>query len=251
MFSILQDYLKCFQQLFLKEKYRIFIIFMVRFPGQYGTQDHQLWMIYFIIPGLIIINFIIPLLILLLLMINKNRLDKIKIRRHISYLLNEYRIEKFYWEQIKLLKKAIFIFILTNFETEVVLNASLLGLSLLIYQKLATFHQPFINQKLNNLVLQSSQICSISILLALIKQICEQNDYFGSSIMIQFFIIACFIKMCCPFIFDFARNYKKFYKYLFIQINFCIRKYQISFLQFCQKIFWIKKNREIESIIYL
>ncbi|CAD8182801.1 unnamed protein product [Paramecium octaurelia] len=182
----------------------------------YGTQDHQLWMVYFIIPGLIIIGFVIPLLIFLLLAINKNRLEKIKIRRHISYLLNEYRIEKFYWEQIKLFKKAILIFILTNFETEVVLKASLLGLSLLMYQKLATFHQPFINQKFNNLDIQSSQICSISILLALTKYICEQKDNFGPSIMIQFFIIACFIKMCCPFIFDIARNYIKFYKFLIL-----------------------------------
>lgn len=64
----------------------------------YGTQDHYLWMYYFIIPGLFVIGVLIPLMIFILLMINKNRLDKIKLRRHISYLLNEYKMEQFYWE---------------------------------------------------------------------------------------------------------------------------------------------------------
>ncbi|CAD8082824.1 unnamed protein product [Paramecium primaurelia] len=178
----------------------------------YGTQDHYLWMYYFIIPGLIVIGILIPLLIFILLMINQNRLDKIKIRRHISYLLNEYKMEGFYWEQIKLFKKAILIFILTNFETEIVLKASLLGLCLLMYQILAAFNQPFINQKFNNLDLQSSQICSISILLALTKQICEQKNYLGASMLIQIVIIICFIKMCYPFIFDIVRSYIKLYK---------------------------------------
>lgn len=64
----------------------------------YGTQDHYLWMQYFIIPGIFVISVVIPILIVILLMINKNRLDKIKIRRHFSYLLNEYKEERFYWE---------------------------------------------------------------------------------------------------------------------------------------------------------
>ncbi|CAD8198400.1 unnamed protein product [Paramecium pentaurelia] len=182
----------------------------------YGTQDHYLWMYYFIIPGLIVFGVVIPLMIFILLMINYNILDKIKIRRHISYLLNEYKMERFYWEQIKLFKKAILIFILTNFETEIVLKASLLCLCLLMYQILATFHQPFINRKFNNLDLQSSQICSISVLLALTKQICEQKNYLGPSMLIQILIIGCFTKMCYPFIFDIVRSYIKYFKFLFL-----------------------------------
>ncbi|CAD8111185.1 unnamed protein product [Paramecium primaurelia] len=64
----------------------------------YDTQDYYLQIYYFIIPGLIVIGVLNPLLIYILLMINQNRLDKIKIRRHISYLLNEQNMDRFYLE---------------------------------------------------------------------------------------------------------------------------------------------------------
>ncbi|CAD8066795.1 unnamed protein product [Paramecium primaurelia] len=183
---------------------------------KYGSQDHWLWMYSFIIPGLFVIGGLIPILIFILLMVNKTRLEKIKLRRHICYLLNEYKQQRYYWELIKLFMKSIIIFIMTNFETDIVLKASLLGLCLLVYQILATFHQPFIIQKYNTLDLQTSQICSISIFLAITKYICEQNNYVSPSTILQIFIIGCFIKLCYPFIFGIARSYFKKYQYFFL-----------------------------------
>ncbi|CAD8087594.1 unnamed protein product [Paramecium primaurelia] len=183
---------------------------------QYGSQIHQKWMYYFIIPGIFIIGIFIPIFIYILLMLNKNKLDKIKLRKHICYLLNEYKQERYYWELIKLFKKSIIIFIMTNFETEIVLKASLLGLGLLIYQILAIFNKPFTIQKYNSLDLQTAQICSISIFLALTKSICEQKNYIFPSILIQIFIIGCFIKLCYPFVFGIARNYFKKYQFFYL-----------------------------------
>ncbi|CAD8167819.1 unnamed protein product [Paramecium pentaurelia] len=71
-------------------------------------------------------------------------------------------MEGFYWEYIKLFKKAILIFILTNFETEIALKASLLELSLLMYQ-ISRISLNIHQSKINNLDLQSSLICSIQI----------------------------------------------------------------------------------------
>ncbi|CAD8156187.1 unnamed protein product [Paramecium octaurelia] len=183
---------------------------------KYGSQDHYLWMYYFIIPGLFVIGALIPIMIFILLKINRTRLEKIKLRRHISYLLNEYKQERYYWELIKLFKKSIIIFIMTNFETDIVLKASLLGLCLLIYQILATFHQPFTIKKYNNLDLQTSQICSISIFLAITKYICEQNNYVSPSTLLQILIIGCVIKLCYPFVFGIARSYFKKYQFFFL-----------------------------------
>ncbi|CAD8103714.1 unnamed protein product [Paramecium sonneborni] len=183
---------------------------------KYGTQDHYFWLYSFIIPGLFVIGGLIPILIFILLIFNKTRLEKIKLRRHICYLLNEYKQQRYYWELIKLFKKTIIIFIMANFETDIVLKASLLGLCLLTYQILATFNQPYILQKYNILDLQTSQICSITIFLAITKYICEQNNYLPYSMMLQTFIIGLFIKLCYPFIFGIARSYHKKYKFFFL-----------------------------------
>ncbi|CAD8115237.1 unnamed protein product [Paramecium sonneborni] len=176
---------------------------------KYGSRVHLNWMYYFIIPGIFIIGVFIPILIVILLLLNKNKLDKIRLRKHICYLLNEYKQERYYWELIKLFNKSIIIFIMTNFETEIILKASLLGLTLLIYQLLAILHQPFILQKYNDLDIQTSQICSISIFLAFTKSICEQKNYIFPSILIQILILGCLLKLCYPFIFGITRSYFK------------------------------------------
>ncbi|CAD8128246.1 unnamed protein product [Paramecium sonneborni] len=158
---------------------------------------------------IVLIGGFIPILIFILLIVNKSRFDKIKIRKHIHYLLNECEYQKYYWELIKLFKKTIIIVIMTNFETDIVLKASLIGLCLLVYQILAPFHQPFIIQKYNTLDLYSSQICSILIFLAKIKYISEQNINEFLSIILQIFII----------------SYEKKYKFFFLnQFHFLLKQ---------------------------
>ncbi|CAK76088.1 unnamed protein product (macronuclear) [Paramecium tetraurelia] len=217
---------------------------------KYGSQDHYLWMYYFIIPGLFVIGALIPILIFILLKINRTRLEKIKLRRHISYLLNEYKQERYYWELIKLFKKSIIIFIMTNFETDIVLKASLLGLCLLVYQILATFHQPFTIKKYNSLDLQTSQICSISIFLAITKYICEQNNYVSPSIMLQIFIIGCVIKLCYPFVFwNCKKLFQKVLILLFEQISFSSKLESTKFLYYSNVNEKIRKRKIKEKEI--
>ncbi|CAD8084401.1 unnamed protein product [Paramecium sonneborni] len=213
----------------------------------YGSQDHQLWIYSFIIPGLFLIGGLIPILIFILLIVNQSRLEKIQLRKHFCYLLNEYKYQKYYWELIKLFKKTIIIVIMTNFETDIVLKASLIGLCLLVYQILATFLQPFIIQKYNTLDLYSSQICSISIFLATTKYICEQNIYEFLFIILQIFIVGCFIKLCYPFIFGILRSYEKKYKFFLLnKLHFLLNQKVSNFFltKILKKMLEKQKQRE-------
>lgn len=63
----------------------------------------------------------------------RKKLDLIKIRRHICYMFNEYNDESFFWEFVKIWKKTILISILTYFESNIFLKATLTGLCLLFY----------------------------------------------------------------------------------------------------------------------
>ncbi|CAD8196270.1 unnamed protein product [Paramecium pentaurelia] len=187
---------------------------------QFGDQNHKYWIFYCVLPGLIFFGFLIPVFILVFLLINRNNLDKIKLRKHICYLLNEYESQSYFWEQIKQLKKTIIIFILTHFETQILFKALLLGLCLLIYQILAINQKPFVIKTFNSLDLEAAQICSISIYLTAIKYICEQQNIHYATIILEISIIGLFIRLFYLFMQNIFRIYYKKYK-IPILANLC------------------------------
>lgn len=111
----------------------------------FDTQSHYAWIYRFIIPGLGFVGCFIPTFLFALMFIMRKKLDVIKFRKHICYMFNEYAEHCYYWEFIKIWKKTILIIILTYFETNILLKASLLGLSLLVYQLFTVKIKPFIN----------------------------------------------------------------------------------------------------------
>ncbi|CAD8097921.1 unnamed protein product [Paramecium sonneborni] len=178
----------------------------------FDTESHQKWIFSFILPGLGFIGCFIPMFLFSLMFVMRRKLDLIKFRRHICYMFNEYDEHCYFWEYIKIWKKTILIIILTYFETNILLKASLLGLSLLVYQLLTVKAKPYVNQKLNSLDLETGQICSISIFLAATKYVCEQQSNLTYSYLLQTFIILLCIKLCYPFIYEIFRVYQKKYK---------------------------------------
>ncbi|CAD8181635.1 unnamed protein product [Paramecium octaurelia] len=175
----------------------------------FDTQSHYTWMYRFIIPGLGFIGCFIPVFLFSLMFVMRKKLDMIKFRKHICYMFNEYAEHCYYWEFIKIWKKTILIIILTYFETNILLKASLLGLCLLFYQLFAVKIKPFINQKLNSLDLETGQFCSIAIFLAATIYVCEQTSNQIYSYLLQSSIILLFIKLCYPFIYQImSLNYK-------------------------------------------
>ncbi|CAD8072151.1 unnamed protein product [Paramecium primaurelia] len=178
----------------------------------YNTESHFWWMVYVIVPLLVILGGLIPLSLFLLIVLKIEKMDQSKLRGHIRYLFNEYEKQCYYWEEIKLLKKAILILILTYFETNIFLKASFLGLCLLCYELLTVKKKPFIISKLNHLDLQSGQICSIAIFLATFKYVSEEQNNYMSSIILQYILIFLFLILSYPF-FDFLlRFYHKKYR---------------------------------------
>ncbi|CAK84788.1 unnamed protein product (macronuclear) [Paramecium tetraurelia] len=149
---------------------------------------------------------------------NRNELENYIFRPHVSYLHNEYKKKTYYWEQIKLSKRAIMILILTYFETKIHLKVSLIGLSLIIYQLLAINKKPFIITKFNKLDLSSGQICSISISLSAIKYESEQLNNLGISLAFQTCLIVLLLMITFPFIESIVKIYYKKYMLVIMKI---------------------------------
>ncbi|CAD8214612.1 unnamed protein product [Paramecium octaurelia] len=143
---------------------------------------------------------------------NRSNLDKIKFRKHICYLFNEYSEKTYFWEQIKLIQKTCIILVITNFENNVLLKTTLLGICVEAYQVLAINNKPYIISKFNNLDLQSGQICLIAIFLVATKYESQvlQNDFF--SMFLQIILILLLIRLSFPFIKDILILYSKKYQ---------------------------------------
>ncbi|CAD8169287.1 unnamed protein product [Paramecium pentaurelia] len=192
---------------------------------EFNTETHHQWIMYLILPGLIIFGCLIPLSLFLLMYFKRNDLDNHIFRPHICYLYNEYEKESYYWEQIKLSKRAIMILILTYFETNIHLKASLIGLSLIIYQLLAINKKPYIMTKFNKFDLSTGQMCSISIFLSTIKYESEKLNNQMISLALQVCLMILFVLITFPFIHSIIQIYYKKYKLILLKYLFLIFKY--------------------------
>ncbi|CAD8151363.1 unnamed protein product [Paramecium octaurelia] len=195
----------------------------------FNTQTHFRWIIGFILPGVILIGVGIPIFLFMLIYFRRESIEKVKFRRHICYLLNEYNKNSYFWEQIKIWKKTLIILIMIYFETNMILKASLLGLCLLLYQTLALKYKPFILNSLNILDISTCQICSISIFLASVQYVSDQQNP-AISTFLQIILVILWIKLCQPFISKIFDIYYKRYRIVFlIQTLNCVKKVKSNF----------------------
>ncbi|CAK86414.1 unnamed protein product (macronuclear) [Paramecium tetraurelia] len=140
-------------------------------------------------------------------------------------MFNEYNDESFFWEFVKIWKKTLLIGILTYFESNVFLKATLIGLCLLFYQLLAFKIKPYIIKSLNLLDISTDQICSITIFLAAVKYVSEQQENQAQQVLLQVLISILCIKLCYPFIYDIFRVYYKKYKIIYLNYLITIMKF--------------------------
>ncbi|CAD8108681.1 unnamed protein product [Paramecium primaurelia] len=123
--------------------------------NRYDTQTHYQWLFMFCLPLLILISLIIPLYFLLSLYLNKQKFNKNKTRQKWGYLYNEYKLEAYYWEIIKILIKQFLIIFLSYYQEFLVKK----GILLLSLQKISTL----LIFSLNKLDAYSAKVCGISI----------------------------------------------------------------------------------------
>ncbi|CAD8213453.1 unnamed protein product [Paramecium pentaurelia] len=202
----------------------------------FGSREHLIWIFSFVIPGIGIFSLIIPFSLFIVMHIKKDQHDNISIRKHFCYLINEYNVSSYFWEDIKLIKKTIIILILTYFETYILLKASLLGLCLLFYQLIAFNKKPYILSNFNSMDLFSAQICSISIFLAAAKYVAEQENNQFSSISLQTIIVLLCIKLCYSFFKSILEVYYNKYFLLFLNYLYIILNKISSNLIFTRKL---------------
>ncbi|CAD8154124.1 unnamed protein product [Paramecium octaurelia] len=181
------------------------------------SYNHQQWIYYFAIPLLSLIGLILPISLLCFMYIKRGVLNKIPLRRHISYLFNEYKMNCFYWEWMKLWKKTIIIIILIYFETNIFLKGILIGICLIFYQIITSFCQPYIYEKLNKLDLQTGQCCSIAIFFASVQYICQQEDENVIAKIVQMLIMLLFLRLSYPIMSNILVIYYRKYKVQVVQ----------------------------------
>ncbi|CAD8102338.1 unnamed protein product [Paramecium sonneborni] len=222
---------------------------------RFGTSNHFSWIVTFIIPGLCLIGWLLPFSLLLLLYVKRHQIESIKFRKHFCYLFNEYNNQNFFWEWVKLAQKTFVIIILTYFETNIFLKASLLGLCLLFYQLYAQEQQPFIIQNFNKLDVKTGQICSISVFLAVIKYISEQQDNYILSFILQLILVCLSIKLSYPFIKNLVKLYhKKYKKQILILLSKIVKIFKctswIDIYLRNQFLVWNQKEQRLKSNFY-
>ncbi|CAD8176760.1 unnamed protein product [Paramecium pentaurelia] len=130
---------------------------------RYDTQLHYSWLFRFCLPILILISIIIPLFFLIALYSNKSSLNEKKTRQKWGYLYNEYKLQAYYWEIIKIIVKQFLIIFLSYYDENIVKKGILLLSLVYLYWQLSQKYQPYSLFILNKLDAYSANVCGISI----------------------------------------------------------------------------------------
>lgn len=66
---------------------------------------HQFWYKYVALPGMLAWGFGIPIFALLLLIREKERIDKLEVRQRLGFLFRGYKVRFYYWEIVVMFRK--------------------------------------------------------------------------------------------------------------------------------------------------
>ncbi|CAD8108685.1 unnamed protein product [Paramecium primaurelia] len=154
---------------------------------RYDTTTHYQWLFIFCLPLLIFISLIIPLFFFISLYLNKSTLQQRKIRQKWGYLYNEYKLNAYYWEIIKIIMKQLLIIFLSYYDENIVKKGILLLSLVYIYWEISKKYRPYTSYVLNKLDAYSANVCGISIAVAIGIYIDQQNKSY--EIQIPYLII--------------------------------------------------------------
>ncbi|CAD8094422.1 unnamed protein product [Paramecium primaurelia] len=160
---------------------------------RYDTSYHFIWLMTFCLPGLFLFAFLIPFLFYLALYINRQGLNKLRIRQQFGYLYNEYKTDAFFWEIVKIVEKDLLIIFLAYYDDIIIKKGTLVLLVIFVYSELNRRFKPYKLLNLNNLDILSAKVCKISIILGFGIYI---DELYGSlDIQIPYFIILAIINL--------------------------------------------------------
>ncbi|KAM3129080.1 hypothetical protein pb186bvf_018792 [Paramecium bursaria] len=135
---------------------------------RYDTLTHKQWLIYFIIPMIIVWGISLPLMFLILIWKNRSNLNDRQIRQNLGFFYAEYTNEAYLWEFLKLFEKELIYTFLTFYEDFIVVKGSLISVVLLFYLVAQMHYRPYQSNVLNQSDKYSSMVCLLSILLGVL-----------------------------------------------------------------------------------
>ncbi|KAL4474731.1 hypothetical protein ABPG74_001427 [Tetrahymena malaccensis] len=164
------------------------------------TNSHKTLIYTYIIPSLIIWVLIAPLVIILKIrshIKNINQGKNLRTRNIYDFIYSEYRQHKYYWEFVKLFKKALIIVILNYFDQYAVIQGILMSIIVFSYIVMVQNMKPHSNQNLNNLDLENNIIILICLQICIFyNQISYPQLNFILALIIYSLIIIFVMKLC-------------------------------------------------------
>ncbi|CAD8109520.1 unnamed protein product [Paramecium sonneborni] len=154
---------------------------------RYDTSIHYEWLFKFCIPVLLFVSILIPLYFFMSLYSNKTSLSQKITRNKWGYLYNEYNLDAYYWELIKITVKQLLIIILSFYDDNVVKKGILLLSVVYIYYEISQKYKPFRSHILNKLDAYSANVCAISMAVGVGIYIDQQSQSY--EIQIPYLII--------------------------------------------------------------
>ncbi|EAR99907.2 transmembrane protein, putative (macronuclear) [Tetrahymena thermophila SB210] len=110
------------------------------------TDQSKFYLLAIVTPIMIIYVFIIPILIFILLYKNKQQLEFSELQSKFGYLLREYRVDKYYWEFVRMIERMIIVIILGIYSQDSLTKSVLIFLTIITYffflQKLKPYQKP-------------------------------------------------------------------------------------------------------------
>ncbi|EWS75596.1 transmembrane protein, putative (macronuclear) [Tetrahymena thermophila SB210] len=158
-----------------------------------NTNQHQRYSSTLVAPCLLVFAFIIPIGLFYILYRNKNDLQNIQIYKKYGFLYKEYKIQKYYWEFVKMLEKILIIIVLNFYSQDINVKGVLIFIVVSLYGIASSVLQPYRLSGYNTVDFYQTNVCAVSVLFCLFISNNPFNYYVITSIIIIITINAWFI----------------------------------------------------------
>ncbi|EAS02542.2 transmembrane protein, putative (macronuclear) [Tetrahymena thermophila SB210] len=138
------------------------------------NKEHIFYALILIVPMLLIWMIILPGILFILLRRNRQNLDSIEVKLKYGFLYKEYQTHAFYWEFIKMAEKLAIILALNFYSQSINTKAILVFVVITSYGLLAMIIHPYLESDVNEIDVNSTHICALTVLLGLFMY---QNKY--------------------------------------------------------------------------
>ncbi|KAL4503751.1 hypothetical protein ABPG73_017494 [Tetrahymena malaccensis] len=219
------------------------------------TSQHISYIAYLLVPSILVLLLLIPFKMFWLLRKNQKILDKIHFRLKWDLFYHEYTLSNYNWEFMKMYEKLIIVIVLSIFNSQHNVKASLMIVILIIYTYLLIKNRPFKEQIENFIELYATLSCIVTMVLVVliiqdnvnvIIKICALSTIiFINSLTLSFIILRVTINALSKLLVQgssFSLKFPNLASKLQVLVKFC-EKYFFNSSQFFNS-FQYKENHQ-------